>query len=295
MINIYMVDKIIKQGVMIMTETFLCDFKNKILNEDFYCLSDKEIKSNNRRIEIPLIILANYHLYFIFNLKDNVFNNEKEKIRFTNDFLTIRQRFNISENMTSVFCINETEEHLELYKFNHINNSFLRTPDIFKHIIEDKDMYRENKRIYEVYNSLCFAELKKRYVYDIYGDIYVRKNDRWLKCSKEDTDSAFDQIVYNGVFGKHKHKKRTALLYTITGGMCGMAVLIDLLCLFYGIAKDNDGFYYAPLSYSNKEVFFKIFIAMIICFAIVGLYCFVLMTISGLAESMITDLIINKI
>ena len=89
------------------------------------------------------------------------------------------------------------------------------------------------------------------------GNHHVFRNGAFYPASSQSSEAVFYLTLFGGVLGLHRlfsGKIFTGLLYLCTGGLFGLGVLMDLISLFSGSAKDRRKRYYEPLRTPLKKL-----------------------------------------
>lgn len=97
------------------------------------------------------------------------------------------------------------------------------------------------------------------------GRVYIRRHGRWYPASGENSDDVFRKTCLFGLFGWlqfHTGRFLSGILYALTCGFFGFGWICDLILLLAGLAKDGEGYYYAPVSDKRTG-----FLALLMCAA----------------------------
>ena len=275
--------------ILSLSDTF--DFEGNIT------INNIEFKNRNKKvIKIPLIVFRNNHIYIIKEIQGNLLNDKELLQELKNEMIDFQIKFQVSENMYSVFCFNFNEEdnHNELYSYSHNTNKALRIQSIKDSIMEDKN-YIENARIADILNNILFSSnVEEKTKYDLSGDLYVRKHNKWFKCNEEDSDSLFYTTAFGGCLGLHKRNSKQFILYMLTCGLFGAGTVFDTLKLLLTMQRDKEGLYYPPLSdISKKWIIFLCSIAFTIF--LLFIYNFILSSIMNVFSSFGLSVIEKKV
>lgn len=92
--------------------------------------------------------------------------------------------------------------------------------------------------------------------------MYVQ-GECWCPCSDENPDICFLFMIFTGWFGFHKWKEKrilSGLLYSLTGGFCGIFYIIDLVAMIMGNYSSCQIIYHeteAGLIRGKQRIFYR--------------------------------------
>lgn len=109
--------------------------------------------------------------------------------------------------------------------------------------------------------SAIFDNSDKRIKTDIYGNVYVLKNNVYHPASDIDSEHLFKLTLFGGWFGLHNFYQKkflSGILYVLTLGLFGIGWLLDLLLMIMGSYQDKEKLYLLPLENKKKKLLYCI-------------------------------------
>lgn len=226
------------------------------VSDVFYLRKDDIIikeKFTVDKLVFPLIAIHKTGFYIF--LDDGPILDDNHKKEIIDKVYHLQLYFNISRIHFFTYCFDEQ------YNFEYLDpyhDMVHKIDDIKKELNEKLDsfsiMVNESKMTY-YRDKIEFGDKKKKQITDSEGNTYIKKHGNWIPVSTEDSDEAFKKVQFGGLFGVHKFsagKKLQGMLYLLTLGLLGIGWLADMLAFLLGVARDSEGYIYAPLSDIKK-------------------------------------------
>lgn len=182
-------------------------------------------------------------------------------------------------NETTWFFLNHYNNHL--YKFprsDEIPEKFFEHIDTALSIswseFTEKDLSRlVDELAFSASASKGNTKEKTRTASD--GTVYIHKHGQWFEASETDAHTVYFLAALFGMFGAHwfyLKKRGKALLYFLTIGFFGVGWFFDSLEILFGIFRDPDGRYLAPLDNKLRKLLLIPLGAIIFCFVVFILF-----------------------
>lgn len=230
----------------------------KRISDIFYNNADKIIICKDKEINkvlFPVVAIHETGFYIFFD--GNITKDETKKEALDNAY-QLQLFFNTSRLNFYIYSIDEDNA----YYINPFTDEIITIPldDIETHIIDllQSGSYTidENKMYYYREKLNQIANTGEKVKTDEDGNSYVKKGNNWYLASSGDPDEMFRYVLFGGIFGLHKFKqgkKSAGIGYLLTGGMLCIGWIFDMLAFLLGVARDEEGLYYLPVSDKKKK------------------------------------------